>query len=68
MVAPILGIKSFYYQVKRGKGWGEKGKTLFMKLPFMGICSFHTVELFPKPSKLWISFGPKQKAKKKEVT
>lgn len=48
MVAQIVGIKSFYYQVERGKGKREIGKTLFMTLPFMGICWFHTVELdFP---------------------
>lgn len=66
MVAQILGIKSLYYQVERGKGRGEKSKTLFMKLPFMGICWFHTVELdFPNNPNYGYPLDPTSKLKKK---
>lgn len=67
MVAQILGIKSLYYQMERGKGRGKKGKTLFMKLPFMGICWFHTVELhFPKHPNYGYPLDPTSKLKKKK--
>lgn len=65
MVAQILGNKSLYYQVERGKGRGKKAK-LFLKLPFMGICWFHTVELdFPSHPNYGYPLDPNSKLKKK---
>lgn len=67
MVAQILGIKSLYYQVERGKGRGKKGKTLFMKLPFTGICWFYTVELdFSNHPNYGYPLDPTSKLKKKK--